>query len=1210
MTIAQRMYLLMTAAAFGLIALAGISLYQMDKVYESANFANVNTVPALVALNEAAVAFGHIRVRTYRHVLTTDAGKWPDIEAKFKAAEADFEKAIKAYELTLDGDKDQALFAADKAAYAEYMPLVRQVLEASRNKENVKALELLTSASTVGDKLNAALTDHIKLNVDMGVKAANDAVSAKRSATWISLSLGALILALVAFMGLMITRGLVRSLAQAVNQMSKIAKGDLSSNIVVQGNDEIARLMEAMEMMQNSLKCITAEIKHIVEAAAVKGDFSVKIDMHDKEGYTKELSELLNQLSSVSETGLKDVTRVANALACGDLSQRITKDYPGVFGQTKNGVNSTVDALSKIVAEIKEIVEAAALRGDFSVKMNMQGKAGYTQELAELLNQLSNVSETGLNDVTRVANALAGGDLTQRITKEYPGVFGQTRIGVNGTVDALTRIVAEIKSIVEAAAIRGDFSVKMDLSGKQGYSKELSELLNQLSNVSETGLNDVTRVATALANGDLSQKITREYPGVFGLTKNGVNNTVDALTRIVAEIKKIVEDAAIRGDFSTKMNLVGKAGYTKELSELLNQLSTVCETGLNDVTRVANALASGDLSQKITQDYPGVFGQTKNGVNNTVDALASIVAEIKNIVEAAAERGDFSVKMNLSGKQGYTKELSALLNQLSNVSETGLNDVTRVATALANGDLSQKITQEYPGIFGLTKNGVNNTVDALTRIVAEIKKIVEDAAIRGDFSSKMNLAGKQGYTKELSELLNELSNVSETGLNDVTRVATALACGDLSQRISRDYPGVFGQTKNGVNSTVDALTKIVSEIKEIVEAAAIRGDFSIKMDLAGKAGYTKELSELLNQLSNVSETGLNDVLRVANLLAKGDLTETIIKEYPGTFGEVKAGVNSTVENLKVLVGEIVDATDTISTASKEIASGNADLSQRTEEQASSLEETASSMEQLTSTVKQNAENAKQANQLAIGASDVAGKGGAVVSQVVITMDSINESSRKIVDIISVIDGIAFQTNILALNAAVEAARAGEQGRGFAVVAGEVRNLAQRSAAAAKEIKSLIQDSVEKVENGSKLVAQAGQTMDEIVSSIKRVTDIMSEITSASAEQSQGIEQVNTAITQMDEVTQQNAALVEQAAAAAEALQEQAQNLSVSVGTFKVSQTGSQLARRESAGMVQAAATRRPVKRTAAHPVKAKGSDGHGAMPPPKPHETEGEWAEF
>lgn len=254
------------------------------------------------------------------------------------------------------------------------------------------------------------------------------------------------------------------------------------------------------------------------------------------------------------------------------------------------------------------------------------------------------------------------------------------------------------------------------------------------------------------------------------------------------------------------------------------------------------------------------------------------------------------------------------------------------------------------------------------------------------------------------------------------------------------------------------------------------------------------------------------------------------------------------------VSEVRTGTDAMATASGQIASGNQDLSSRTEQQASSLEETASSMEELTSTVKQNADNARQANVLAVSASEVAVKGGAVVSQVVDTMSSINASSKKIVDIIGVIDGIAFQTNILALNAAVEAARAGEQGRGFAVVASEVRSLAQRSASAAKEIKTLIGDSVDKVNIGTSLVDQAGSTMNEIVESIKRVTDIMGEITAASQEQTSGIEQINQAIMQMDNVTQQNAALVEEAAAAAESLQDQAGNLTQVVSVFKLDAT--------------------------------------------------------
>ncbi|MFZ6759220.1 methyl-accepting chemotaxis protein [Undibacterium sp. Ji50W] len=290
---------------------------------------------------------------------------------------------------------------------------------------------------------------------------------------------------------------------------------------------------------------------------------------------------------------------------------------------------------------------------------------------------------------------------------------------------------------------------------------------------------------------------------------------------------------------------------------------------------------------------------------------------------------------------------------------------------------------------------------------------------------------------------------------------------------------------------------------------------------------------------------------IADQIAHGDLTNTVIVTGTDEISDLLRSLSTMQENLLATISKIKVGTETITVASREIASGNADLSSRTESQASSLEETASSMEELTSTVRQNADNARQANQLVVSASGVAVKGGAVVGQVVSTMGSIKESSRKIVDIIGVIDGIAFQTNILALNAAVEAARAGEQGRGFAVVAAEVRNLAQRSASAAKEIKSLISDSVDKVDQGSRLVDEAGKTMDEIVTSVQHVADIMSEITAASQEQSSGIEQVNLAITQMDEMTQQNAALVEQAAAAAESMEEQAGELTKAVSVFQL-----------------------------------------------------------
>jgi methyl-accepting chemotaxis protein-1 (serine sensor receptor) len=380
---------------------------------------------------------------------------------------------------------------------------------------------------------------------------------------------------------------------------------------------------------------------------------------------------------------------------------------------------------------------------------------------------------------------------------------------------------------------------------------------------------------------------------------------------------------------------------------------------------------------------------------------------------------------------------------------------------------------------------------------------------------------------------------------------TAVRAGNLDDAktlLHGDVGTLFESVRQGINSLIKLQLEVAA--KEFAEAestyewvrnACILG-LLLGLGLAAVVGIW-----LIRAISHPIE----EAVRLAGAIASGDLTQEIRVDSEDEMGRLLGALKSMNASLVDIVSQVRNGTDTIATASTQIASGNLDLSSRTEEQASSLEETASSMEELTTTVKQNADNARQANALAQTASDVAAKGGQVVSQVVSTMGEINHSSRKIVDIISVIDGIAFQTNILALNAAVEAARAGEQGRGFAVVASEVRNLAQRSASAAKEIKALIDASVSRVDAGSRLVEEAGTTMGEVVTNVKRVSDIVAEIMAASGEQSAGIEQINQAITQMDNVTQQNASLVEEAAAAAEAMQDQATNLSRAISVFKV-----------------------------------------------------------
>lgn len=484
----------------------------------------------------------------------------------------------------------------------------------------------------------------------------------------------------------------------------------------------------------------------------------------------------------------------------------------------------------------------------------------------------------------------------------------------------------------------------------------------------------------------------------------------------------------------------------------------------------------------------------RNGVSRPLQGIVSSITDVSNKAEFGITLPDQS--------RDEIGDVSRALNRLLKQTDSALKEANTTVAAIASADFSKRMSESYVGDLKILSEGVNASAVSVSFMMDELGKVMRSLH-DGCFDVRMDTRVPAAFRTQVESALASINHV----VTAINGVMSSMAMGDFTHRVTVEAKGDMETMKNNVNLSIQSLAEAIE-----------------------------------------------DIMRVVVAQSKGDLTQSITRRYQGELGVLREAINSTVSNLHTLVSDIKSSVEAIKTASQEIAAGNTDLSQRTEEQASSLEETASSLEELTSTVRQNADNARQANQLAQHTSEVAALGGDKAQRVVDTMSAITQSSHRIADITSLIDGIAFQTNILALNAAVEAARAGEQGRGFAVVAGEVRTLAQRSAAAAKEIKDLIKESVEIVDQGSTLVKDTGKTIDEIVTSVKRVTDLIGEISAASEEQSQGIEQVNQAVTQMDDVTQQNAALVEEAAAAAESLEDQADALAKAVSVFKIDLT--------------------------------------------------------
>ena len=602
----------------------------------------------------------------------------------------------------------------------------------------------------------------------------------------------------------------------------------------------------------------------------------------------------------------------------------------------------------------------------------------------------------------------------------------------------------------------------------------------------------VNRIKSALENSSMAVTVSNEHNALIYMNK--------AAKSLFSKMSRGI--AVRHPGFSVEKMMGTTVGqYLENETDRENFAGAL--SGSKQISTVNAGLQLDLLLNPVYDEENGNYlGRMTQWFDRTAEVLAQ--QKVAELIDQTVA-GDLTKRIDATTlPEGFVRDISKGINQLLEAVINPLNMAADYVDNLSKGVIPAEINREYQGDFNIIKNNLNACGHAIKSLVAD-GNLLAEAAEAGLLTTRVDATQHLGEYRKVVEGLNATLDAVVTPLNMAAENLASIARGEIPAQINAHYQGDFNNIKDNLNTCIESINALVNDV-QMLATAAHDGRVSVRADASA---------------------------------------------HEGDFRKIVEGVNETLEMIVGPIGTVKVAVETINTAAKEISQGNADLSRRTEEQAASLEKTAASMEELSSTVKQNADNAKQANQLASAASGVAVKGGDVVAQVVSTMADINQSAQKIEDIISVIDGIAFQTNILALNAAVEAARAGEQGRGFAVVAGEVRNLAQRSASAAKEIKELITDSVNKTAEGTQQVENAGHTMQEIVTSVKRVSDIIGEIAAASQEQSAGIEQVNEAIMKMDDVTQQNTALVEEAAAAAESMLEQADELMNAVSVFQL-----------------------------------------------------------
>ncbi len=803
-----------------------------------------------------------------------------------------------------------------------------------------------------------------------------------------------------------------------------------------------------------------------------------------------------------------------------------------------------------VVRRIAKSGQELYLQSSYNPITNAEGRVVKVVKFAQDVTRQTALSISLSRAVTEVQAVLTpamAGDWSHRVREDDKGDDVRVLVvDINRLLSSTESFIADLDTTL-AAIGAGRLDARADANRHQGGFRSNVQRMNASLDAVTTPLNVAASYLDRISKGDLPPAISEVYHGDFNAIKGNLNTCIAAVTALVADAG-MLSTAAVEGKLATRADASKHQGDFRKIVQGVNETLDAVIGPLNVAASYVDRISKGDIPAPITDSYNGDFNTIKNNLNQAIDAVNKLVADA-DMLSTAAVQGKLATRADASKHQGDFRKIVQGVNETLDAVIGPLNVAASYVDRISKGDIPAPITDSYNGDFNTIKNNLNQAIDAVNKLVADAG-MLSTAAVEGKLATRADATKHQGDFRKIVQGVNETLDAVIGPLGVAADVVDRIARGDIPPPITDSYNGDFNNIKNNLNTCISAVNMLVADAG-MLSSAAVEGNLATRADATKHQGDFRKIVQGVNETLDAVIAPINETGRVLSALAQGDLTETIRTNYRGDFDKMVQDTNRTVVQLSQIVSSIQQATASINLAAREIASGNIDLSSRTEQQAASLEETASSMEELTSTVRLNAENAKQANQLALGASDVARKGGMVVGEVVGTMSDIQASSKKIVDIISVIDGIAFQTNILALNAAVEAARAGEQGRGFAVVAAEVRSLAQRSAGAAKEIKTLIGDSVEKVGNGSRLVEQAGRTMEEIVSSVKRVTDIMGEISAASQEQSLGIEQVNKTVTQMDEVTQQNASLVEEASASARMLESQADGLAQAVAKFRL-----------------------------------------------------------
>nr|CBH37822.1 putative chemotaxis sensory transducer [uncultured archaeon] len=982
--------------------------------------------------------------------------------------------------------------------------------------------------------------------------------------------------------------------ANVTDQMRDIAKvstaiadGDLTQKITVDVKGEILQLKDNINGMVDRLNLIGGEVSRVTREVGVEGKLGAQGEMPGVAGAWKELTDNVNTLAANVTDQMRDIAKVSTAIADGDLTQKITVDVKGEILQLKDNINGMVDKLNLIGGEVSRVTREVGVEGKLGAQGEMPGVAGAWKELTDNVNTLAANVTDQMRDIAKVSTAIADGDLTQKITVDVKGEILQLKDNINGMVDRLNLIGGEVARVAREVGVEGKLGTQGEVPGVAGAWKELTDNVNMLAANLTNQVRDIAKVATALADGDLTQKITVESKGELLQLKDTINGMVDKLNLIGGEVSRVTREVGVEGKLGTQGEVPGIAGAWKELTDNVNMLSANLRIQVRDIAKVATALADGDLTQKVTVDAKGDILQLKETINRMVEKVNLIGGEVSRVTREVGVEGKLGAQGEVPGIAGTWKELTDNVNMLSANLKNQVGDIAKVATALADGDLTQKVTVDAKGDIQKLKETINRMVEKVNLIGGEVSRVTREVGVEGKLGAQGEVPGIAGTWKDLTDNVNLLSANLKNQVRDIAKVANALANGDLTQKVTVDAKGDILLLKETINSMVDKVNLIGGEVSRVTREVGIEGKLGAQGEVPGIAGTWKDLTDNVNLLSANLKNQVGDIAKVATALANGDLTQKVTVDAKGDILLLKENINDMVDRLNVLVARVRDSANTVASSAQGIAASGTEMSTSTTQVAASVEQIAKgaqdqaektdaasrTVEQISKAAIEVAERGDEVNKAASAANKSAQAGLRTVDEVVKSMQGISEVAEgtsstvetmaqrgeEIAMTLGVITDIASQTNLLALNAAIEAARAGEAGRGFAVVAEEIRKLAENSRKSVGEIaelvKSIQEETVsaseaaktmtESVTSGREATDKSSAALDNISFTMKQTSNAALAISDAAAQQKTSIESVVKMVEGISTIAEETAAGSEESSASAHELTSAMEDLTTS-----------------------------------------------------------------